>query len=139
MRSAALRNSPTLTAWWPLEGPRTSTGAAGAPGPPGSVGGGEGRGAGSQGLRQSKGTGPSALCQPSPCPYSVFEGELADTIPVVHASIAGCRIIGRMCVGKPGGRRRGREWSLPAPLIILLERTRSDPGISRCSSIISRD
>uniref|UniRef100_A0A9L0TN37 Eukaryotic translation initiation factor 6 n=1 Tax=Equus caballus TaxID=9796 RepID=A0A9L0TN37_HORSE len=63
--------------------------------------------------------------------YSVFEGELADTIPVVHASIAGCRIIGRMCVGKPGGRRRGREWSLPAPLIILLERTRSDPGISR--------
>uniref|UniRef100_A0A2K5DRM4 Eukaryotic translation initiation factor 6 n=1 Tax=Aotus nancymaae TaxID=37293 RepID=A0A2K5DRM4_AOTNA len=31
--------------------------------------------------------------------YSVFEGELSDTIPVVHASIAGCRIIGRMCVG----------------------------------------
>ncbi|EAW76219.1 integrin beta 4 binding protein, isoform CRA_a [Homo sapiens] len=30
--------------------------------------------------------------------YSVFEGELSDTIPVVHASIAGCRIIGRMCV-----------------------------------------
>lgn len=31
---------------------------------------------------------------------SVFEGELSETIPVVHASIAGCRIIGRMCVGK---------------------------------------
>lgn len=31
---------------------------------------------------------------------SVFEGELADIIPVVHASIAGCRVIGRMCVGK---------------------------------------
>ncbi|CAI5686513.1 unnamed protein product [Oreochromis niloticus] len=30
--------------------------------------------------------------------YSVFEGELSETIPVVHASIAGCRIIGRMCV-----------------------------------------
>jgi len=35
--------------------------------------------------------------------YSVFEGELADTIPVVHASIAGCRIIGRMCVGNRNG------------------------------------
>ena len=32
--------------------------------------------------------------------FSVFEGELSETIPVVHASIAGCRIIGRMCVGK---------------------------------------
>ena len=31
---------------------------------------------------------------------SVFEGELSETIPVVHASIAGCRIIGRMCVGE---------------------------------------
>ncbi|KTG34768.1 hypothetical protein cypCar_00007060 [Cyprinus carpio] len=30
--------------------------------------------------------------------YSVFEGELSETMPVVHASIAGCRIIGRMCV-----------------------------------------
>lgn len=35
-----------------------------------------------------------ALC------FSVFEGELSETIPVVHASIAGCRIIGRMCVGE---------------------------------------
>ncbi|NXE16253.1 IF6 factor, partial [Lophotis ruficrista] len=32
--------------------------------------------------------------------YSVFEGELFGAIPVVHASIAGCRIIGRMCVGR---------------------------------------
>ena len=32
--------------------------------------------------------------------FSVFEGELAETIPVVHVSLAGCRIIGRMCVGK---------------------------------------
>ena len=30
---------------------------------------------------------------------SVFEGELQDVIPVVHTSIAGCRIIGRLCVG----------------------------------------
>lgn len=33
----------------------------------------------------------------------MFEGELAETIPVVHASIAGCRIIGRMCVGNRHG------------------------------------
>lgn len=32
--------------------------------------------------------------------YSVFEAELAETIPVIHASVAGCRIIGRLCVGK---------------------------------------
>lgn len=31
--------------------------------------------------------------------YSVFEAELADHIPVVHASIAGIRPIGRLCVG----------------------------------------
>lgn len=31
--------------------------------------------------------------------FSVFEAELGDAIPVVHASIAGCRIIGRLCVG----------------------------------------
>jgi hypothetical protein len=32
--------------------------------------------------------------------FSVFEAELAETIPVIHASLAGCRIIGRMSVGK---------------------------------------
>ncbi|XP_019881176.1 eukaryotic translation initiation factor 6 [Aethina tumida] len=35
--------------------------------------------------------------------YSAFEGELQETIPVVHASLAGCRIIGRMCVGNKNG------------------------------------
>merc|ERR1712070_1171000 len=35
--------------------------------------------------------------------YSVFEAELADHIPVVHASIAGCRVIGRMCAGNSKG------------------------------------
>ncbi|XP_015435374.1 PREDICTED: eukaryotic translation initiation factor 6 [Dufourea novaeangliae] len=35
--------------------------------------------------------------------YSVFEAELAETIPVVHASVAGCRIIGRLCVGNKNG------------------------------------
>lgn len=35
--------------------------------------------------------------------YSVFEGELADKIPVVYTSIGGCRIIGRLCVGNKNG------------------------------------
>lgn len=35
--------------------------------------------------------------------YSIFEGELADTIPVIHTSIGGCRIIGRLCVGNRHG------------------------------------
>lgn len=32
--------------------------------------------------------------------YSVFEQELADHIPIVHTSIAGCRFVGRVTVGK---------------------------------------
>ena len=35
--------------------------------------------------------------------YSVFESELADHVPVIHASIAGCRILGRLCVGNSKG------------------------------------
>uniref|UniRef100_A0A224XV59 Eukaryotic translation initiation factor 6 n=1 Tax=Panstrongylus lignarius TaxID=156445 RepID=A0A224XV59_9HEMI len=35
--------------------------------------------------------------------YSVFEAELSETIPVIHASLAGCRIIGRLCVGNRHG------------------------------------
>lgn len=35
--------------------------------------------------------------------YSVFEAELADHIPVVHASVAGIRPIGRLCVGNKKG------------------------------------
>merc|ERR1712136_649225 len=35
--------------------------------------------------------------------YSVFEGELSEVIPVVHTSVGGCRIIGRMCVGNRHG------------------------------------
>lgn len=35
--------------------------------------------------------------------FSTFEGELSETIPVVHASLSGCRIIGRMCVGNKHG------------------------------------
>lgn len=33
------------------------------------------------------------------CSCSAFESELADVIPVVKTSIAGTRIIGRMCAG----------------------------------------
>eukprot|EP01010_Urceolus_cornutus_P000980 NODE_1496_length_885_cov_634.486842_g1158_i0.p1 GENE.NODE_1496_length_885_cov_634.486842_g1158_i0~~NODE_1496_length_885_cov_634.486842_g1158_i0.p1 ORF type:complete len:267 (-),score=55.04 NODE_1496_length_885_cov_634.486842_g1158_i0:83-826(-) len=35
--------------------------------------------------------------------YSVFEQELQDHIPVVYCSLAGCRIIGRLCVGNKNG------------------------------------
>lgn len=35
--------------------------------------------------------------------YSVFESELSDIIPVIHASVAGCRIVGRMTVGNKNG------------------------------------
>ncbi|XP_053975210.1 eukaryotic translation initiation factor 6 [Hylaeus anthracinus] len=35
--------------------------------------------------------------------YSVFEAELSETIPVVHVSVAGCRVIGRLCVGNKNG------------------------------------
>ncbi|CBY13962.1 unnamed protein product [Oikopleura dioica] len=35
--------------------------------------------------------------------YSVLESELSDIIPVVHTSIAGCRIIGRLTAGNKNG------------------------------------
>ena len=35
--------------------------------------------------------------------YSVFEGELAEHVPVVHTSIAGCRFVGRVTVGNKNG------------------------------------
>lgn len=35
--------------------------------------------------------------------YSAFESELADHIPVIHASIAGCRFVGRVTVGNSKG------------------------------------
>eukprot|EP00166_Cyanidium_caldarium_P000869 ctg_1350.g495 len=36
--------------------------------------------------------------------YSVFEAELADHVPVIHATVAGgCRCIGRLCVGNRHG------------------------------------
>lgn len=43
----------------------------------------------------------------------MFEGELSETVPVVHASIAGCRIIGRMCVGEYGPVRQLSEPEPP--------------------------
>jgi translation initiation factor 6 len=35
--------------------------------------------------------------------YSVFESELGSHIPVVHASLCGTKIIGRMCAGNKNG------------------------------------
>jgi len=35
--------------------------------------------------------------------YSIFESELSDVIPVIHASISGCRIVGRLTVGNRNG------------------------------------
>ncbi|KAJ2888390.1 Eukaryotic translation initiation factor 6 [Coemansia aciculifera] len=35
--------------------------------------------------------------------YSVFEGELGDVVPVVHTSIAGTRIVGRLTAGNRRG------------------------------------
>jgi len=35
--------------------------------------------------------------------YSIFEAELADHIPVVQTSLAGTRIVGRVCVGNKNG------------------------------------
>ena len=35
--------------------------------------------------------------------YASFEAELADHIPVVHCSIAGCRFVGRVCAGNRRG------------------------------------
>ena len=31
--------------------------------------------------------------------YSVYEAALADHIPVIHTTVAGCRFVGRVCVG----------------------------------------
>jgi len=35
--------------------------------------------------------------------YSTFETELSETIPVIHTSISGCRILGRLTVGNRKG------------------------------------
>lgn len=35
--------------------------------------------------------------------YSAFEAELGDVIPIVHTTISGTRIVGRMCVGNRRG------------------------------------
>ncbi len=45
----------------------------------------------------------STTIWPSFYSFSVFESELADVIPVVHASIAGTRIVGRLTAGNRRG------------------------------------
>ncbi|WRX10731.1 Translation initiation factor IF6 - like 1 [Theobroma cacao] len=52
--------------------------------------------------------------------YSTFEAELADVIPVVKTSIAGTRIIGRLCAGNKNG--------------LLLPHTTTDQGHSPTST-----
>lgn len=52
--------------------------------------------------------------------YSVFEAELAEHIPVIKTSIAGTRLVGRMCVGECGplarcGRCRRLRSTTAAP------------------------
>ncbi|KAH7822042.1 Translation initiation factor 6 [Monocercomonoides exilis] len=41
--------------------------------------------------------------QGNPQFYSVFEGELSDHIPVIQATFAGTKILGRLCVGNAKG------------------------------------
>ena len=40
---------------------------------------------------------------PLNCYYSTFEAELSDVMPVVHTSINGCRIVGRLTAGNRKG------------------------------------
>lgn len=40
---------------------------------------------------------------PLNCNYSTFEAELSDVMPVVHTSINGCRIVGRLTAGNRKG------------------------------------
>ena len=44
--------------------------------------------------------------------YSVFEAELADVIPVIHTTIAGTRIIGRLTAGMFTICSVMREWRI---------------------------
>lgn len=44
--------------------------------------------------------------------YSVFEAELADVIPVIHTTIAGTRIIGRLTAGMLTICSTVREWRI---------------------------
>lgn len=39
----------------------------------------------------------------SNCIFSTFEAELSDVMPVVHTSINGCRIVGRLTAGNRKG------------------------------------
>ena len=60
------------------------------------------------GRTKARGSPTPPFRPPSPAPAlrfvcSVFESELADHIPVIKASIAGTRILGRLCVGNRNG------------------------------------
>ena len=57
--------------------------------------------------------------------YSVFEAELADHIPVIHTSIAGTRIIGRLTAGNKNG--------------LLLPQTTTDQEMQNIRNALSDD
>lgn len=52
--------------------------------------------------------------------YSAFEAELQDVIPIVHTSIGGTRIVGRLTAGAPAFFRCGPSMFLISPRYISL-------------------
>lgn len=66
--------------------------------------------------------------------YSAFEAELADVIPIVHTTIAGTRIVGRMTAGEPvpaqclpRQSQRRKQTRPPRPLDDHRSRTPAPP------------
>ena len=54
--------------------------------------------------------------------FSTFEAELSDTMPIVHTSINGCRIIGRLTTGN----RKG----------LLVPQNTTDQELQVCSDLL---
>ena len=61
--------------------------------------------------------------------YSVFESELAETVPVIHTSIAGTRVIGRLVVG---AQRNNLLTTHTPPLPAPMRRTRKQALVWVC-------
>ncbi|CAL6302672.1 unnamed protein product [Bathycoccus prasinos] len=51
--------------------------------------------------------------------YSIFEGELSREIPVIKSSIAGTRLVGRMCVGNKKGLLLPNSTTDQEPLLCI--------------------
>ncbi|CAL6306690.1 unnamed protein product [Bathycoccus prasinos] len=52
--------------------------------------------------------------------YSIFEGELSREIPVIKSSIAGTRLVGRMCVGNKKGLLLPNSTTDQEPLLCII-------------------